>query len=39
MCVIGSWRNVELCQYIVSAKGFEYDDLYVTAHLELPECK
>ncbi len=25
--------------YTVSAKGFEYDDLYVTAHLELPECK
>ena len=23
----------------VSAKGFEYDHLYVTAHLELPECK
>lgn len=23
----------------VSAKGFEYDDLYVTLHLELPDCK
>ena len=29
------------CLYVhtVSAQGFEYDDLYVTAHLELPECK
>ena len=24
---------------VVSAKGFEYDDLYVTLHLELPDCK
>ena len=23
----------------VSAKGFEYDDLYITVHLELPDCK
>ena len=23
----------------VSAQGFEYDDLYITAHLQLPECK
>ena len=25
--------------FVVTAKGFEYDDLYVTAHLELPECE
>ena len=23
----------------VSAQGFEYNDLYITAHLQLPECK
>ena len=25
--------------FSVAAKGFEYDDLYVIAHLELPECE
>lgn len=32
---------VEYVSYFraVSAQGFEYDDLYVTAHLELSECK
>ena len=31
--------NMSLYFRTVSAQGFEYDDLYVTAHLELPECK
>ena len=31
--------NMSLYFRTVTAQGFEYDDLYVTAHLELPECK
>lgn len=32
------YRYVYVC-VPVSAQGFQYDDLYVTAHLQLPECK
>ncbi len=34
-----SFLGLILRIFAVTAKGFEYDDLYVTAHLELPECE
>ena len=31
--------NISLHLSVVSAHGFEYNDLYITAHLRLPECE
>ena len=28
-----------VCTFAVSAKNFEYDNLYITYFIELPECK